>query len=310
MSTTPLSTQPCYELTHVESLEAEATHIIREVAAEFERPVMLFSGGKDSAVMLHLAVKAFAPAKLPFPVMHVDTGHNFAEVLDYRDRRVAELGIRLVVASVQDAIDAGKVVEDTGPRASRNRIQTVPLLAAIEDHRFDAVFGGARRDEEKARAKERVFSFRDDFGQWDPKNQRPELWSLYNGRHRKGEHIRVFPLSNWTELDIWQYVAAQDIELSSLYFAHSRRVFQRDGMWLAESPWVTLLDGEEIEERTVRFRTVGDATCTGAVESAASTVEAIIEETAVTRITERGATRADDRISEAGMEDRKREGYF
>ncbi|MGH9111137.1 MAG: sulfate adenylyltransferase subunit CysD [Acidimicrobiales bacterium] len=310
MSTTPLSTQPCYELTHVESLEAEAIHIIREVAAEFERPVMLFSGGKDSAVMLHLAVKAFAPAKLPFPVMHVDTGHNFAEVLDYRDRRVAELGIRLVVASVQDAIDAGKVVEDTGPRASRNRIQTVPLLAAIEDHRFDAVFGGARRDEEKARAKERVFSFRDDFGQWDPKNQRPELWSLYNGRHRKGEHIRVFPLSNWTELDIWQYVAAQDIELSSLYFAHSRRVFQRDGMWLAESPWVTLLDGEEIEERTVRFRTVGDATCTGAVESAASTVEAIIEETAVTRITERGATRADDRISEAGMEDRKREGYF
>jgi sulfate adenylyltransferase subunit 2 len=302
--------QPYYELTHLQALEAEAIHIIREVAAEFERPVMLFSGGKDSAVMLHLAVKAFAPARLPFPVMHVDTGHNFPEVMEFRDRRVAELGARLVVASVQEAIDAGKVVEETGPRASRNRIQTVPLLEAIEAHGFDAVFGGARRDEEKARAKERVFSFRDDFGQWDPKNQRPELWNLYNGRHRKGEHIRVFPLSNWTELDIWQYVAAEDVALPPIYFAHARRVFQRDGMWLAESPWVTLLEGEEIEERTVRFRTVGDATCTGAIESAAATVEAIIEETAVTRITERGATRADDRISEAGMEDRKREGYF
>jgi len=299
-----------YELSHLETLEAEAVHIIREVAAEFERPVLLFSGGKDSAVMLHLATKAFAPARLPFPVMHVDTGHNFPEVLDYRDRRVAELGLRLVVASVQDAIDAGLVVEDTGPRATRNRIQTVPLLAAIEENRFDAVFGGARRDEEKARAKERVFSFRDEFGQWDPKNQRPELWNLYNGRHRKGEHIRVFPLSNWTELDIWQYVAAEGVELPSIYFAHTRRVFERDGMWLAESPWITLLDGEEIEERTVRFRTVGDATCTGAVPSTASDVAAIIEETAVTRITERGATRADDRISEAGMEDRKREGYF
>jgi sulfate adenylyltransferase subunit 2 len=307
---TSAPTHPYYELTHLQTLEAEAIHIIREVAAEFERPVMLFSGGKDSAVMLHLAVKAFAPARLPFPVMHVDTGHNFAEVIEFRDRRVAELGARLVVASVQDAIDAGKVVEETGPRASRNRIQTVPLLEAIETHGFDAVFGGARRDEEKARAKERVFSFRDDFGQWDPKNQRPELWNLYNGRHRKGEHIRVFPLSNWTELDIWQYVAAENVELPSIYFAHARRVFQRDGMWLAESPWVTLLDGEEIEERTVRFRTVGDATCTGAIESAAATAAAIIEETAVTRITERGATRADDRISEAGMEDRKREGYF
>jgi sulfate adenylyltransferase subunit 2 len=307
---TSAPTHPYYELTHLQTLEAEAIHIIREVAAEFERPVMLFSGGKDSAVMLHLAVKAFAPARLPFPVMHVDTGHNFAEVIEFRDRRVAELGARLVVASVQDAIDAGKAVEETGPRASRNRIQTVPLLEAIETHGFDAVFGGARRDEEKARAKERVFSFRDDFGQWDPKNQRPELWNLYNGRHRKGEHIRVFPLSNWTELDIWQYVAAEDVELPSIYFAHARRVFQRDGMWLAESPWVTLLDGEEIEERTVRFRTVGDATCTGAIESAAATAAAIIEETAVTRITERGATRADDRISEAGMEDRKREGYF
>ena len=299
-----------YELTHLQTLESEAIHIIREVAAEFERPVLLFSGGKDSAVMLHLAAKAFAPARLPFPVMHVDTGHNFPEVIEFRDRRVAEDGLRLVVASVQDAIDAGKVVEETGPRASRNRLQTVPLLEAIGEHRFDAVFGGARRDEEKARAKERVFSFRDDFGQWDPKNQRPELWNLYNGRHRRGEHIRVFPLSNWTELDIWQYVAAEDVPLPGIYFAHQRRVFERDGMLLAESPWITLLDGEEIEERLVRFRTVGDADCTGAVESAAADVGAIIEEIAVTRITERGATRADDRISEAGMEDRKREGYF
>jgi sulfate adenylyltransferase subunit 2 len=299
-----------YELTHLDALEAEAIHIIREVAAEFERPVMLFSGGKDSAVMLHLGVKAFAPARLPFPVMHVDTGHNFPEVIDYRDRQVAELGVRLVVASVQEAIDAGHVVEESGPRASRNRLQTVPLLDAITAQGFDAVFGGARRDEEKARAKERVFSFRDDFGQWDPKNQRPELWSLYNGRHRKGEHIRVFPLSNWTELDIWQYVAREGVVLPSIYFAHTRRVFERDGMWLAESPWVARLAGEQVEERSVRFRTVGDATCTGAVESLAATVEAIIEETAATRITERGATRADDRISEAGMEDRKREGYF
>jgi sulfate adenylyltransferase subunit 2 len=310
-SATPSFEMPtCYELTHLQALESEAIHIIREVAAEFERPVLLFSGGKDSAVMLHLAVKAFAPARLPFPLMHVDTGHNFPEVIEFRDGRAAELGVRLVVASVQDAIDGGRVVEDAGPRATRNRLQTVPLLDAIEEHRFDAVFGGARRDEEKARAKERVFSFRDDFGQWDPKNQRPELWNLYNGRHRKGEHIRVFPISNWTELDIWQYVAAEAVELPSIYYAHSRRVFQRDGMWLAESPWVTLADGEEAEERMVRFRTVGDATCTGAIESAAADVAAIIEETAATRITERGATRADDRISEAGMEDRKREGYF
>jgi sulfate adenylyltransferase subunit 2 len=310
MSTAPSAPTTSYELTHLQALEAEAIHILREVAAEFERPVLLFSGGKDSAVMLHLAVKAFAPARLPFPVMHVDTGHNFPEVIEFRDRRVAELDARLVVASVQDAIDAGRVVEETGPRASRNRLQTVPLLEAIEANRFDAVFGGARRDEEKARAKERVFSFRDDFGQWDPKNQRPELWNLYNGRHRNGEHIRVFPLSNWTELDIWQYVAAERIEVPSIYFAHTRRVFQRDGMWLAESPWVTLADGEEVEERSVRFRTVGDATCTGAVVSVAADIAAIIEETAVTRITERGATRADDRISEAGMEDRKKEGYF
>ena len=309
-STAPHGPSTTYELTHLQALEAEAIHIIREVAAEFERPVMLFSGGKDSAVMLHLAVKAFAPARLPFPVMHIDTGHNFPEVIDYRDRRVAELGARLVVASVQDAIDAGKVVEETGPRASRNRLQTVPLLEAIEGNRFDAVFGGARRDEEKARAKERVFSFRDEFGQWDPKNQRPELWNLYNGRHRQGEHIRVFPISNWTELDIWQYVAEEGIELPSIYFAHTRRVFQRDGMWLADTPFVTIGDDEEVEERMVRFRTVGDASCTGAIESPAADVSTIIEETAVTRVTERGATRADDRISEAGMEDRKREGYF
>jgi sulfate adenylyltransferase subunit 2 len=305
-----LATQPCYELTHLRMLEAEAVFVIREVAAEFERPVLLFSGGKDSAVMLHVAVKAFAPAPLPFPVMHVDTGHNFAEVIEFRDRRVAELGVRLVVAHVQDAIDAGRVVEEQGPRASRNRLQTVSLLEAIEQHRFDAVFGGGRRDEEKARAKERVFSFRDDFGQWDPKNQRPELWNLYNGRHRPGEHIRVFPLSNWTELDIWQYVAAEGVDLPAIYFAHRRTVFERDGMLLAQSDYVDLLPGEELVERMVRFRTVGDATVTGAVESTASTVDSIIGETAATRLTERGATRADDRISEAGMEDRKREGYF
>jgi sulfate adenylyltransferase subunit 2 len=299
-----------YELSHLRALEAEAIHIVREVAAEFERPVLLFSGGKDSVVMLHVALKAFAPARLPFPVMHIDTGHNFDEVLEYRDRVVERHGLRLVVASVQDDIDAGRVVEETGHRASRNRLQTTTLLRAIEEQRFDAVFGGARRDEEKARAKERVFSFRDDFGQWDPKNQRPELWSLYNGRHRKGEHIRVFPLSNWTELDIWQYIADEAIELPSIYFAHRRRVFSRDGMWLADTPYVTQVDGEEIEERTVRFRTVGDASCTGAVESAASTLEQVITEVATTRITERGATRADDRISEAGMEDRKKEGYF
>jgi sulfate adenylyltransferase subunit 2 len=299
-----------YELSHLQALEAEAIHVIREVAAEFERPVLLFSGGKDSAVMLHVALKAFAPARLPFPVMHVDTGHNFPEVIEFRDRRVAELGLRLVVASVQDAIDAGLVVEETGARASRNRLQTVSLLEAIAENRFDAVFGGARRDEEKARAKERMFSFRDDFGQWDPKNQRPELWNLYNGRHRQGEHIRVFPLSNWTELDIWQYIALEQVELPSIYFAHRRRVFERDGMWLADTGLVPLLPGEEVVERLVRFRTVGDATGTGAVESSADTVEAIIEEIAVTRVTERGATRADDRISEAGMEDRKREGYF
>jgi sulfate adenylyltransferase subunit 2 len=299
-----------YELTQLRDLEAESIHIIREVAAEFERPVLLFSGGKDSAVMLHLAAKAFWPCRLPFPVMHVDTGHNFDEVLDYRDRRVAELGVRLIVASVQASIDAGRVVEETGPRASRNRLQTTTLLDAIEEHRFDAVFGGARRDEEKARAKERVFSFRDEFGQWDPKNQRPELWQLYNGRLRRGEHIRVFPLSNWTELDIWQYIAEEDIELPSIYYAHKRQVFDRDGMWLAITPFIQLLERELVVEKTVRFRTVGDATCTGAVESNADTIEKVIAEVAASRITERGATRADDRISESGMEDRKREGYF
>jgi sulfate adenylyltransferase subunit 2 len=298
------------QLSHLSALESEGIHIIREVAAEFEKPVLLFSGGKDSAVMLRLAEKAFWPARIPFPLMHVDTGHNFDEAMDYRDRRIAELGVNLVVASVQDSIDAGRVVEETGPRASRNRLQTVTLLDAITEHGFDAVFGGGRRDEEKARAKERVYSFRDDFGQWDPKNQRPELWNLYNGRHRKGEHIRVFPLSNWTELDIWQYILEDGVEIPSIYFAHQREVFERDGMLLAVSPYVTVMDGEEVEERTVRFRTVGDASCTGAVESSASTLEAIITEVAASRITERGATRADDRISEAGMEDRKREGYF
>jgi len=299
-----------YELSHLERLEAESIHVFREVAAEFERPVLLFSGGKDSVVMLRLAVKAFAPCPLPFPVMHVDTGHNFDEVIEFRDRTVAEFGARLVVASVEESIRSGRVVDESGPRASRNRLQTTTLLDAIEEHRFDAVFGGGRRDEEKARAKERVFSFRDEFGQWDPKNQRPELWSLYNGRHRPSEHIRVFPLSNWTELDIWQYVAAADIDLPSIYYAHRREVFLRDGMWLAATPHVTLLDDEEPVEMTVRYRTVGDATCTGAVESAASSVEQVIAEVAASRVTERGATRADDRSSDAAMEDRKKEGYF
>ncbi|MFO7592209.1 MAG: sulfate adenylyltransferase subunit CysD [Acidimicrobiia bacterium] len=298
------------QLSHLDALESESIHIFREVAAEFERPVLLFSGGKDSAVMLRLAEKAFWPARIPFPVMHVDTGHNFDEVLDYRDRRVAELGVQLIVASVQESIDSGRVVEETGPRASRNRLQTTTLLDAIVEHGFDSVFGGGRRDEEKARAKERVYSFRDEFGQWDPKNQRPEVWNLYNGRHRKGEHIRVFPLSNWTELDIWQYVKDDRVELPSLYYAHRREVFRRDGMLLAVGPHVTVAEDEEVEELTVRFRTVGDASCTGAVESPAATVDDVIAEVAAARITERGATRADDRISEAGMEDRKREGYF
>ena len=299
-----------YELTHLRALEAEAVHVFREVAATFERPVLLFSGGKDSVVMLHVAAKAFWPAPLPFPVMHVDTGHNLDEVIEFRDRTVERMGVRLVVASVQDDIDAGRVVEDTGPRASRNRLQTVTLLRAINENRFDAVFGGARRDEEKARAKERVFSFRDEYGQWDPRRQRPELWNLYNGAHRRGEHIRVFPLSNWTELDIWQYILEEGVELPSLYFAHNRQVIERDGMLLAVCPYVTVLEGEEPFEAMVRFRTIGDATCTGCVESVAATPEEVVAEVAASRLTERGATRADDRISEAGMEDRKKEGYF
>jgi sulfate adenylyltransferase subunit 2 len=299
-----------YELSHLRALEAEAVHIFREVAATFERPALLFSGGKDSVVMLHLAAKALWPAPVPFPVLHIDTGHNFDEVIEFRDRTVRQLGLRMVVSSVQDDIDAGRTVEETGPKASRNRLQTGALLRAIGENGFDAVFGGARRDEEKARAKERVFSLRDEFGQWDPRRQRPELWNLYNGHHRKGEHVRVFPLSNWTELDIWQYILDEGIELPSLYYAHRRTVFQRDGMLLAVTPYVTLLDGEEPYDAMVRFRTVGDATCTGCVESSATSAEAVVSEVAATRLTERGATRADDRISEAGMEDRKKEGYF
>ena len=298
------------ELSLLQALEAESLHIIREVAAEFERPVLLFSGGKDSILMLHLAAKAFWPARIPFPVMHVDTGHNFPEVIEYRDRQVEKYRIRLVVASVQASIDAGRVAEETGPRASRNRLQTTTLLDAIEEHRHDAVFGGARRDEEKARAKERIYSFRDEFGRWDPRNQRPELWNLFNGLHRRGEHIRVFPLSNWTELDVWRYIADEAIELPSIYYAHRREVFQRDGMLMATGPYVPLLDGERPFEMTVRYRTVGDMTCTAAMESTATTVGAVIAEVARARITERGATRADDRVSESAMEDRKREGYF
>ncbi len=299
-----------YTLSQLDVLEAESIHVIREVAAEFERPVLLFSGGKDSVVMLALAEKAFQPARIPFPVMHVDTGHNFGEVIEFRDKRVAELGVRLIVASVQDSIDAGRVSEETGRWASRNRLQTITLLDAIEDNRFDALFGGARRDVEKARAKERVFSFRDDFGQWDPKNQRPELWNLYNTRIHRGEHIRVFPLSNWTELDIWQYIEREELELPSVYFAHTRRVFERDGILLADSPYVTRGEHEQLFEAVVRYRTVGDMTCTGAVESTALDVATVITEVSATRITERGQTRADDRTSEAAMEDRKREGYF
>ncbi|HSJ33689.1 MAG TPA: sulfate adenylyltransferase subunit CysD [Acidimicrobiia bacterium] len=297
-------------MTHLRALEAEGIHIIREAAAECERPVLLFSGGKDSAVVLRLAVKAFHPARLPFPVMHVDTGHNFPEVIAFRDRTIEDLGADLIVASVQDSIDAGRVVEETGPRASRNRLQTETLVHAIEKYQFDAVFGGARRDEEKARAKERVFSFRDEFSQWDPKNQRPELWRLYNARHRRGEHVRVFPISNWTEMDVYQYVLEEEIDLPEVYFAHQRRVFERDGMLMAESDFLHLMDGEEIFEAMVRFRTVGDMSCTGAFESTAASIQEIIDEVSATRITERGASRADDRTAEAAMEDRKREGYF
>jgi len=295
---------------HLNALEDESIHLMREVAAEFEKPCLLFSGGKDSIVMARLAEKAFWPGRIPFPLMHVDTGHNFPEVIAYRDKRVAELGVRLVVGSVQESIDAGRVTEEKGPKASRNRLQSVTLLDTIEQHEFDAVFGGGRRDEDKARAKERVYSFRDEFGQWDPKNQRPELWSLYNGRHRKGEHIRVFPISNWTELDVWQYIKVEEIELPAIYYSHQREVFQRDGMFLAVTPFVTVLEGEVVETRTVRFRTVGDASCTGAVESTATNVDDVIMEVAASRITERGATRADDKFAEAAMEDRKKEGYF
>jgi sulfate adenylyltransferase subunit 2 len=297
-------------MSQLDVLESEAIHIMREVGAEFERPVLLFSGGKDSIVMLALAEKAFWPARIPFPVMHVDTGHNFPEVIEFRDRRVGELSVRLIVASVQESIDAGRVAEETGRHASRNRLQTVTLLDAIEEHRFDALFGGARRDEEKARAKERVFSFRDEFGQWDPKNQRPELWNLYNTRLHRGEHIRVFPLSNWTELDVWSYIEREKLDIPSIYYAHQRQVFERDGLLLADNPHVPRGEDEPLFTATVRYRTVGDMTGTGAVSSTAATVAEVIAEVAATRITERGQTRGDDRVSEAAMEDRKREGYF
>jgi sulfate adenylyltransferase subunit 2 len=297
-------------LSHLDELEAEAIHVMRELAAELERPVLLFSGGKDSIVLLRLAEKAFRPGKFPFPVMHVDTGHNFPEVIAFRDRRVAELGEQLLVASVQESIDKGRVVEETGPRASRNQLQTTTLLDAIEEHRFDAAIGGARRDEERARAKERIFSFRDDFGQWNPRAQRPELWNLYNARVRRGEHVRVFPISNWTELDVWQYIAREDLELPSIYFAHERKVFKRDGMLYAVSEFVERMDGEDPFTVSVRFRTVGDMSCTGAVASEANSLADVVAEIAATRVTERGETRADDRASEAAMEDRKRVGYF
>ena len=302
------ATQPA--LSHLRALEAEAIHVLREVAAEREKPALLFSGGKDSLVLLKLAEKAFAPAPIPFPLLHVDTGHNFPDVLEYRDRRVAELGEELLVASVQDSIDKGRVAEETGPRASRNRLQTTTLLDAIEEHGFDAAFGGARRDEERARAKERIFSFRDDFGGWDPKNQRPELWNIYNGRIRRGESVRVFPISNWTELDVWEYLAVEQLEVPSIYFAHEREVFERDGMLYAMSEHVQLLDGEEPFSTSVRYRTVGDMSCTGAVRSAAADLGSVVAEIAATRVTERGETRADDRATEAAMEDRKVAGYF
>jgi sulfate adenylyltransferase subunit 2 len=303
-----VATRP--QLSHLRALESEAIHVMREVAAELEKPVLLFSGGKDSIVLLRLAEKAFRPAPFPFPLMHVDTGHNFPEVIEFRDRRAAELGERLIVASVQESIDQGRAIEQTGPRASRNQLQTVTLLDAIAEHGFDAAFGGARRDEERARAKERVFSFRDDFGQWDPKNQRPELWNLYNGRIKKGENVRVFPISNWTELDVWEYIDQEGLEVPSIYFSHVRDVFKRDGMLYAWREGTELIDGEEIFAETVRYRTVGDMSCTGGVLSRASTLEEVVVEIAATRITERGETRADDRVSEAAMEDRKKAGYF
>jgi sulfate adenylyltransferase subunit 2 len=298
------------QLSHLRALESEAIHVMREVAAELEKPVLLFSGGKDSIVLLRLAERAFRPGRFPFPLMHVDTGHNFPEVIEFRDRRVAELGERLIVASVQESIDSGRVVEETGPRASRNRLQTVTLLDAIAEHGFDAAFGGARRDEERARAKERIFSFRDDFGGWDPRNQRPELWNIYNGRIRRGEHVRVFPLSNWTELDVWQYIQEEGLEVPPIYLAHEREVFRRDGMLYAVSDHVERLPGEHPFVTSVRYRTVGDMSCTGAVESEAATLDEVVAEIAATRVTERGETRADDRVTEAAMEDRKVAGYF
>jgi sulfate adenylyltransferase subunit 2 len=297
------------QLSHLRALESEAIHVMREVAAELEKPV-LFSGGKDSIVLLRLAEKAFRPAPFPFPLMHVDTGHNFPEVIEFRDRRVEELSERLIVASVQESIDQGRAVEETGPRASRNRLQTVTLLDALAEHGFDAAFGGARRDEERARAKERIMSFRDDFGQWDPKKQRPELWNLYNGRIKQGENVRVFPISNWTELDVWEYIDQEGLEVPSIYFAHEREVFRRDGMLYAWREGTELIDGEQVFAETVRYRTVGDMTCTGGVQSRAATLEEVVSEISATRITERGETRADDRVTEAAMEDRKKAGYF
>ena len=296
--------------THLRRLESEAVHVLREVAAGFERPVLLFSGGKDSIVLLRLAEKAFRPARFPFPLMHIDTGENFPEALEFRDRRVRELRERLIIASVQDSIDQGRVVEEQGPRASRNRLQTTTLLDAIAEHRFDAAIGGARRDEERARAKERVFSFRNDFGHWDPKHQRPELWNLYNTQIAAGEHVRAFPLSNWTELDIWEYIHDEALEVPSIYFSHTRQTFTRDGMLYAYRPGQQLLPGETPADATVRYRTVGDMSCTGATRSTATTIAEIVEEIAATRITERGETRADDKTSEAAMEDRKKDGYF
>ena len=298
-----------YNLTHLKTLEAEAIFVLREVAAQFENPALLFSGGKDSIVVAHRARKAFYPAKLPFPLVHIDTGHNFQETLDFRDEYVKMLDARLVVGLVQDSIDQGKVVEEKGYNASRNALQTVTLLDTIEEHKFDAAIGGARRDEEKARAKERFFSHRDEFGQWDPKNQRPELWNLFNGKKNFGEHFRIFPISNWTEMDVWQYILMESIELPSLYFAKKREVFVRDGVIMAASEYIQRKEDEEVVKKLVRFRTIGDITCTGAVESGANSLESIIEEVAATRVTERG-TRADDKRSEAAMEDRKKDGYF
>ncbi|WP_226359203.1 sulfate adenylyltransferase subunit CysD [Pseudonocardia sp. ICBG601] len=303
---TPAVTTPALDA--LDALESEAIHVFREVAGEFDRPVILFSGGKDSTLLVHLAIKAFAPAKVPFGLLHVDTGHNYPEVIEFRDRVAAQHGLRLDVARVEDYLADGRLVERAD--GTRNPLQTQPLLDAIAEHRYDAVFGGGRRDEERARAKERIMSLRDAFGRWDPRKQRPELWTLYNGRHAPGEHVRVFPISNWTELDVWRYIRREGIELPSIYYAHEREVFQRDGMWLAEGPWGGARDGEKLERRSIRYRTVGDGSCTGAVESTATTLDEVIAEVTASRLTERGATRADDRLSEAAMEDRKKEGYF